>query len=119
MAKREVFIDDLTGAVYDEGEGRTVRIAVDDESTAVDLTNDNINELKRLLSPYFQKSTQRTTNGNSRPMIAPRVAETREGMQAIRKWAKKNNYKVSERGRIPYAVMDAYTKAHMLTGAGR
>lgn len=36
----------------------------------------------------------------------------REQLQAIRQWATNNGYTVSDRGRIPAAVEEAYEKAH-------
>jgi hypothetical protein len=55
------------------------------------------------------------------PTPAPRVAKARgpRGKQSsavaqstIRQWATENGYQVSDRGRIPDAVMNAYTEAH-------
>jgi hypothetical protein len=37
---------------------------------------------------------------------------SREGTHAIREWARQNGHKVSERGRIPKPVMEAYQAAH-------
>lgn len=127
MAKqtREVLIDDLTGAEIPEGQGGTVTLMVNDKSTQLDLSLDNLTKLEQTLAPYFnargeslaptprpssRRTTQLPTQGRS--------ASSRAALGEIRKWAKKNGYAVSERGRIPFAVMDAYTRSHMLTGAG-
>jgi hypothetical protein len=37
---------------------------------------------------------------------------SREQNQAVREWAAKNGYEVSERGRIPASVVEAFDKAH-------
>jgi hypothetical protein len=36
----------------------------------------------------------------------------REQTQAIREWARNNGHKVSERGRIPASVLEAYNSAN-------
>jgi hypothetical protein len=43
----------------------------------------------------------------SRAAAAPSRAN-RDQNQAIREWANKNGYEVSERGRIPASVVDAF-----------
>lgn len=42
----------------------------------------------------------------------PRARRDREQIKAIREWATNNGYKVSDRGRIPMPVEEAYDKAH-------
>jgi hypothetical protein len=36
----------------------------------------------------------------------------REETQAIREWARQNGHQLSDRGRIPKSVMEAYQAAH-------
>ncbi|GAB1688600.1 hypothetical protein KRM28CT15_04030 [Krasilnikovia sp. M28-CT-15] len=43
----------------------------------------------------------------SAPAAAP-ARSSRDQNQAIREWAAKNGYEVSERGRIPSAVVEAF-----------
>jgi hypothetical protein len=40
------------------------------------------------------------------------VRVDREQTQAIREWARKSGQKVSERGRIPAAIVEAYNTSH-------
>lgn len=109
----EVKTDDLDGSVISEGDGRAVTVGIDGESINLDLTNTHIEELKSLLTPYFKavgRSLPGQQNRRSSPAPSP---TTRRDMREIREWAVRNNMKVSERGRIPFAVMDAYTRSHM------
>lgn len=121
---REVLIDDLTGDEIPEGQGQTVTLMVNDKSTQLDLSTDNLTKLEQALAPYFNArgetlaSTPRPTSRRTTLPTQGRSASSRSALAEIRKWAKKNGYAVSERGRIPFAVMDAYTRSHMLTGAG-
>lgn len=120
MAKREVLVDDLSGEVIPEG-GQTITLMVNDKSTQVDLSPQNAAELEQILAPYFKHDTPApASNGRGRRTTLPTqpTVQSRQGLTEIRKWAKKNGFKVSERGRIPFAVMDAYTRSHMLTGSG-
>jgi hypothetical protein len=41
-----------------------------------------------------------------------RTAGSRDENKAIREWAARNGHQISERGRIPQSVSDAYRAAH-------
>jgi nucleoid-associated protein Lsr2 len=45
-------------------------------------------------------------------MTAKPVRSGREETHAIREWARQNGHKVSERGRIPKSILEAYQAAH-------
>ena len=70
-------------------------------------------ELRDALAPFVSagRRTQRAgrasgrSSGGKRSTVNPEVA-------AIRAWASDNGYKVSERGRIPADIVDAYRAAH-------
>ena len=46
------------------------------------------------------------------PAAVPRPVADREHNQAIRKWAAGQGMKISERGRIPSNVLEAYRRNH-------
>ena len=48
--------------------------------------------------------------GHPAPATARRPSIDREQNQAIREWARKRGMKVSDRGRIPAEVLEAYHK---------
>ena len=45
-------------------------------------------------------------------MVTSLGRQNRDQNQAIREWANKNGHTVSERGRIPSSVVEAYHAAH-------
>jgi hypothetical protein len=60
-------------------------------------------------------SAARRTSGRRRSGAAvatSRPSTDREQNQAIREWAQQQGMKISERGRIPSNVLEAYHKAH-------
>jgi len=131
MAKQvvEVIVDDLTGQPID-GEVHSITLMVNERSTQVDLSEDNAKRLETFLAPYFagQSSPKPTTRDKATTAPAQKsrtrtqlptqpTAKSRQALEEIRSWAKQNGMKVADRGRIPFAVMDAYTRAHMVTGA--
>lgn len=68
--------------------------------------------LREALAPYI--AAARSVSSRSASTAAPRKRR-RSGQQdfsGIREWAKKNGYQVSERGRVPASVVEAYEAAH-------
>lgn len=127
MAERFVRFDDLDGTVIEDGKGGTVTVGFADEQYDLDLTEDHINTLKKALDPYLEAGrkneqsqeatatvpTPRGTKTESVPSQPSRSAVDRQAMGDIRKWAKKNGFKISDRGRIPHAVMAGYMRDNM------
>jgi hypothetical protein len=76
------------------------------------LSDKNVTKLRKALEPYLTVAAKvGRTNGTSR--IASRTAaaptrSNRDQNQAIREWATKNGYEVSERGRIPSSIVEAF-----------
>ncbi|WP_018683825.1 histone-like nucleoid-structuring protein Lsr2 [Actinokineospora enzanensis] len=103
-------VDDLDGSVAEE----TVEFGLDGASYAIDLSNDNAEKLRDILGDFVEHA--RRSGGRKRPLgktlgRPPRTATAdREQNQAIREWARKQGMKVSDRGRIPSEVLDAYNE---------
>lgn len=102
-------VDDLDGTEAEE----TVEFGLDGASYQIDLSEDNAERLRDALSEYVEHA--RRSGGRKRGVVnrpAGRPARTasadREQNQAIRQWARKQGMKVSDRGRIPSEVIDAY-----------
>ncbi|WP_441245452.1 histone-like nucleoid-structuring protein Lsr2 [Kitasatospora sp. McL0602] len=115
MAQRVQVIleDDLDGGSADE----TVTFALDGVAYEIDLTSDNAEKLRGLLTPYVDKgrkqsgrltSARRTTAGRGAARSAAGAADTAK----IRSWAKENGYEVNDRGRVPSTVREAYERAN-------
>jgi len=105
---REVrLIDDLDGKDADE----TVEFGFDGKSYAIDLSSANAGRLRDALASYVavaRKVAGRRSVAATTAPIARRPAIDREQNQAIREWARKRDMKVSDRGRIPANVLEAY-----------
>ncbi|WP_243224662.1 Lsr2 family protein [Microbacterium sp. CIAB417] len=115
MARRIVhqLVDDLDGTLLEAGDGETVHFSLNGISYEIDLTNENAQELRSALEPYIAAGRRSSVgvaarSGSTRKRTASRNPET----AAIREWANANGHKVSERGRIPESVVEAYRAAH-------
>jgi hypothetical protein len=114
MARRIVhqLVDDIDGSVLEVGEGETVHFSLNGTSWEIDLNSAHAEELRAALEPYItagrragSSSSPRSSAPRKRPGRNPEVA-------AIRAWANSNGHSLSERGRIPASVVEAYNKAH-------
>ncbi|NMO57680.1 Lsr2 family protein [Actinoplanes sp. TBRC 11911] len=109
MAKQVITLltDDLDGGDAD----RTLEFGLDGVNYTIDLSEKNAGKLRKALDPYLTAASRvGRTNGRigSRPSAAVSSRTSREQNQAIREWAGKNGYDVSERGRIPASVVEAF-----------
>ncbi len=125
MARRIVhqLVDDLDGTVLEPGEGETVLFSLDGTAYEIDLTDDNAAALRAALQPYtaagrsISRGVATTRGGGAGAATAGTGArkQKRSGQRdyaPIREWAAANGYEVSERGRVPAAVLEAYDAAH-------
>jgi hypothetical protein len=104
-------VDDLSGAQADE----TVAFGLDGKFYEIDLSTANAERLRDVLAKFVGaarkagrggRSASRANGGSA--VAARGVAVDREQNQAIREWARKRGMQVSDRGRIPSEVADAY-----------
>jgi len=110
MAKQVITLltDDLDGGEAD----RTVEFGLDGVNYTIDLSEKNAGKLRKALDPFLGAATR---VGRS-PVVSPVRRNgasaggraSRDENQAIREWANKNGYEVSERGRIPSHIVEAY-----------
>jgi hypothetical protein len=116
---REVrLVDDLDGQSADE----TVEFGIDGRNYEIDLSKKNAGRLRDALADFVgaaRRSGGRRRSGGAGSGSASAGAGTapkgrasidREQNQAIRDWARKRGMKVSDRGRIPADVLEAYHK---------
>lgn len=102
------YIDDLDGT--DLGEtSNTISFAFDGTEYSIDLSDDNAEAFRQAVAPYI-KSSHRVTGNRTR--TARKATATSGNTRAIRDWARANGYDVSDRGRIPANVMQAYAAAN-------
>jgi hypothetical protein len=114
MAKQIITLltDDLDGAEAD----RTVEFGLDGVTYSIDLSEKNAGKLQKILEPYVSAGTRisrgRIDSRGARQVPAASGRSNRDQNQAIREWAAKNGHEVSERGRIPNSIVEAFQKAH-------
>lgn len=113
MARKIIhqLVDDIDGTVLEPGQGETIIFALDGTSYEIDLTEAHSTELRAALAPFISagRRLQRTTAATS--SAAKRTARNPE-TKAIRAWAAENGHAISERGRIPATIIEAYRAAH-------
>jgi Lsr2 len=104
-----ILVDDLDGSEAVE----QVEFAVDGKSYAIDLSAENSAKLREALAPFISAARRTGGRRSNAPAAAPsRPASDRAQNQAIREWAVAQGMKISERGRIPTNVLEAYRKSH-------
>lgn len=106
---REVrLVDDLSGDEADE----TIEFGLDGKNYEIDLTTDNAKKMRDVLADYVAAARRAAGPARRRAAssngAARRPSVDREQNQAIREWARKRGMKVSDRGRIPAEVLEAY-----------
>lgn len=109
MGKRITLVDDLDSNLDADA---TVTFSLENATYEIDLSQQNIAKLKEALAPFIAAARK-----------VPRIAPTAKALprkknnpdaerDEIRYWAAKNGYPISDRGRVPVAVMEAYRAAH-------
>lgn len=101
-------VDDMDGtSTADE----TLQFGLDGVTYEIDLSEENANELRDSLARFVEYA--RRSGGRKRPggkRLAPAAPPTvnKEQNRAIREWARKNGFDVSDRGRIPTDVIESF-----------
>ena len=113
MAKRIVhqLVDDLDNSLLESGEGETVLFSLDGSSYEIDLTDKHAEELRTALAKYVSVARPVRSSGNGRKRRGSGPTNSRD-IGAVRVWARENGYEVSNRGRIPFQILEAYDAAH-------
>jgi hypothetical protein len=107
----ETITDDIDGTlITSEDGGRSVQFMIDGVTYEIDLKSAHIHQFQEALHPFI--AVARKQPAVSRPQgrgVRPR--RDKEQLDAIRRWARKAGYEVSDHGRIPIAVEEAYAKS--------
>ncbi len=111
-------IDDIDGSEAVE----TVEFALDGASYEIDLSEKNAKKLRDAVASYVahgrhvdahgRQEGPSSGGGRRRGGRTASVRNSREQLQAIRDWARRNGHQVSDRGRIAASVVDAFEAAH-------
>ena len=109
---RTYLIDDLDGSTEDVS---TIRLALDRQEFEIDLSAANEERLREKLAEFLAAAKASKPTPARRGRKSPAAQSTRpdkEQTLALRKWARDNGYAVSNRGRIPKSVQEAFEAAH-------
>ena len=98
-----IVTDDLDGS--EEGV-RSYRFAWQDTVYEIDLNDAHRDELLRVLQPYIDAGRRK----GRKPAAARSGSTTGENLAAVRAWARENGHEVSDRGRVPNAIVEAYRR---------
>lgn len=112
-------IDDLDGSVIDDESGETIEFSINGVEYSIDLKVKNANEFHKKLDYYIEHAT-RVGGRKRKPSPAGATTTTAgtpatrdpEQTRAIRQWASDEGYEISNRGRIPAAIEEAFNAAH-------
>ena len=104
------YIDDLDGS--DLGSvANTISFAFDGREYSIDLSDENADKFREVMAPYVENG-HRVTGTKAKPARKLASRSSSGETKAIREWARSNGYDVSDRGRIPADIMDAYAAAN-------
>lgn len=103
------YIDDLDGT--DLGEtANTLSFAFEGKEYSIDLGDDNADTFRQAMTPYITAGRRVTDKAKAARKTSAATSPTHT--KAIREWARANGYEVSDRGRIPAEVLQAYDAAN-------
>jgi len=99
----------ITDDIDDSEGAETVSFGLAGQVYEIDLSQQNRDNFKNGLQPYIDAARRVSRQGGVRPV---RSRTSRNDSSAIRAWAAEQGLKVSERGRIPAAVVAQYEAAN-------
>lgn len=106
MARRVQYllIDDIDGGEATE----TIQFGLDGANYEIDLSTENADKLRGTLeawSSHARKARRGSSRKTTRTDLGP-------SPQVLRKWARAHGHELSDRGRVPETIRQAYVAAH-------
>lgn len=102
--------DDLDGTVLEQGEGKQITFSIEGRAYEIDLSDSNADKFYKALTPYVDAARSVSSGGSARGNRTAR-AKSDLDLGAVREWARANGHTVSDRGRVPSTVIDAFKAA--------
>jgi len=111
MAKKiqTILVSDLSGDEVTLG-GETIEFSYRGVDYSIDLTDKEAQGFDKAVAKYLENATK--MSGRRSTKRTGTKPSSKADLQAIREWARANGHEVSDRGRIPQMVQDAYNAAH-------
>lgn len=112
MAQKIVItlVDDLDGSELKQGEGKTIAFGLEGSTYEIDLSEKNEKALRAALEPYL-KAAARSSLKSKATSSASSTRSNKEELSAARSWLRANGHDVSDRGRIPGALLENFRAA--------
>lgn len=106
MARREVtqYYDDIDQTPLTEAELNVVQFSFMGTDYLLDLSSDNLRRFHEILTPFIAAARE-----------VPQEGQEKVDPSEIREWAQREGLKIAHRGKIPFAIQDAYRQAHANT----
>ena len=112
----EQITDDFDGSDLDPTEVTVETFTVNGVDYSLDLGAKSAEKVNKDMRKWIDKATRiggrqkRSTTRQAPAASAPRTDKAQ--LAAIREWARANGYEVSDRGRIPNTIVDAYNESN-------
>jgi len=101
-----ILVDDIDGSDASE----TVTFGLDGTSYEIDLNDKNAASLRDALAAYVGHARKVSTRGRRTRTTTTTTAGP--SARELRDWARSNGFEVSDRGRVPAEVREAFDAAH-------
>jgi hypothetical protein len=111
MAQKIVttLVDDLDGSELKQGEGKTITFGLEGSTYEIDLSEKNEKALRAALEPFVKAA--RNSSKSKSTSSASSTRSNKEELSAARSWLRANGHDVSDRGRIPGALLEKFRSA--------
>lgn len=114
MAQKMIvqLVDDLDGS--QSNDISTVTFGLDGATYEIDLTEANADNLRKALEEFVapaRRTGGRLKRGTASASPSGSATASHEQAQAIREWARRNGHEISNRGRIPASLTEAFEAA--------
>ncbi|GAA3514234.1 Lsr2 family protein [Dietzia aurantiaca] len=103
------YIDDIDGTDLGN-EANTLFFGFEGKEYSIDLSDENADTFRQAIAPYIEAGHRVTRKSKTARKVTTKNASG--DTKSIREWAQANGHDVSDRGRIPATVMDAYAAAN-------
>ncbi|WP_342343410.1 histone-like nucleoid-structuring protein Lsr2 [Microbacterium sp. CFBP 8794] len=105
-------VDDLDGSVLEEGQGKQITFSLEGRTYEIDLSDRNADKFYSAIAPFVDAARSASRGASTTRRARPARRANDVDLGAVREWARANGHTVSDRGRVPGTVLDAYTEAH-------
>ncbi|MEU4767069.1 Lsr2 family protein [Actinosynnema sp. NPDC023794] len=122
MARKVVTLDDLDG-ISEAAE--TILYLCDGQYLEVDLSGENAAKFRKVLAPYIAVSRtvpakeagrRVLSNGSTQTAVNATVLDEIDPA-IVRAWAIENGHEISDKGRVPQNIVEAWRQAQVATSA--